>query len=126
MLMEMRTEFIFGIWVKMMQLTSWMVLTWLIKGAFYKFFLLYIKMGESAYLTYYQEHWDVILNRAKDNYENDKERLREHPRDKYRNLSEEKNKKEKMGKIDIIMSEENKIRLKEYQKNYRKAKKISI
>ena len=126
MLMEMRTEFIFGIWVKMMQLTSWMVLTWLIKGAFYKFFLLYIKMGESAYLTCYQEHWDVILNRAKDNYENDKERFREHPRDKYRNLSEEKNKKEKMGKIDIIMSEENKIRLKEYQKNYRKAKKISI
>ena len=126
MLMEMRTEFIFGIWVKMMQLTSWMVLTWLIKGAFYKFFLLYIKIGESAYLTYYQKHWDVILNRAKDNYENDKERFREHPRDKYRNLSEEKNKKEKMGKIDIIMSEENKIRLKEYQKNYRKAKKISI
>ena len=126
MLMEMRTEFIFGIWVKMMQLTSWMVLTWLIKGAFYKFFLLYIKIGESAYLTYYQKHWDVILNRAKDNYENDKERFREHPRDKYRNLSEEKNKKEKMGKIDIIMSEENKIRLKEYQKNYREAKKISI
>ena len=76
-------------------------------------------MGESAYLTYYQTNWDVILNRAKGNYENDTERLR----DKYRNLSEEKNKKEKMGKIDIIMSEENKIRLKKYQKNYCEAKK---
>ena len=32
---------------------------------------------------------DVILKRAKDYYENDKERLREQARDKYRNLSEE-------------------------------------
>ena len=32
---------------------------------------------------------DVILNRAKDHYENDKERLREQARDKCRNLSEE-------------------------------------
>ena len=50
-------------------------------------------------LTYYQRHRDVILNRAKDNYENDKERLREQPRDKYRNLSEEeKNKMREYGK----------------------------
>ena len=34
----------------------------------------------------------MILNRAKDYYENDTERLREHARDKYRNLSEEKKK----------------------------------
>ena len=34
-------------------------------------------MSESAYLTYYQKNRDVILNRAKDYYENDKERLRE-------------------------------------------------
>ena len=55
-------------------------------------------------LTYYQRNGDVILNRAKDYYENDKERLREQARDKYRNLSEEeKNKKENMGKIDIII-----------------------
>ena len=31
----------------------------------------------------------MILNRAKDYYENNKERLREQARDKYRNLSEE-------------------------------------
>ena len=51
-------------------------------------------MSESIYLTYYQTNRDVILNRAKDYYENDKESLREQARDKNRNLSEEeKNKK---------------------------------
>ena len=73
----MLTEFIFGIWVK---------------GSFINIFLLYIKMSENTNLTY-QKNWDVILNRAKDYYENDKERLREQARDKYRNLSEEKIKK---------------------------------
>ena len=34
-------------------------------------------MSDSAYLTYYQRNRDVILNRAKDYNENDKERLRE-------------------------------------------------
>ena len=58
-----------------------MVITWLMKGVFYKKFLLCIKMSEcnsieSADLTYYQRNRDVILNRAKDYYENDKERLR--------------------------------------------------
>ena len=44
----------------------------------------------------------MILNRAKDYYENDKERLREQARDKYRNLSEEeKNKKREYGKKQI-------------------------
>ena len=48
----------------------------------------------SIELPYYQRNWDVILNRAKDYYENDKEWLRKQARDKYRNLSkEEKNKK---------------------------------
>ena len=36
-----------------------------------------------------------MLNRAKDYYENDKERLREKARDKYRNLSEEEKIKKK-------------------------------
>ena len=49
---------------------------------FYKFFLLYIKMSERADLNYYQRNQDVILNRAKDYYENDKERLKEQARDK--------------------------------------------
>ena len=52
--------------------------------------------------TYYQRNRDVILNRAKHNYENDKERLRKKARDKYRNLSEEdKNKKKRICKKQI-------------------------
>ena len=42
----------------------------------------------------YERNRDVMLNRSKDYYENDKKRLRDQARDKYRNLSEEeKNKK---------------------------------
>ena len=67
----------------------------------------------------------MLLNRAKNYYENDKERLRKQARDKYRNLSEEeKNKKREYGKNRYHnMSEEKKIRLREYQTNYREAKK---
>ena len=43
----------------------------------------------SAEITNYQRNRDVILNRAKDYYENDKERLKRQARDKCRNLSEE-------------------------------------
>ena len=56
-------------------------------------------MSESAYLTYCQRNRDVILNRAKDYYENDKKRGKEQARDKYKNLSEEeKNKKKRICK----------------------------
>ena len=67
----------------------------------------------------------MILNRAKDRYENDKKRLKEQARDKYRNLSEEdKNKKREYGRHRYHnTSEEKKQRLREYQKNYREAKK---
>ena len=45
----------------------------------------------------------------KDYYENDKERLREQARDKYRNLSEEeKNKKREYGRNRYHMSEKRK------------------
>ena len=83
-------------------------------------------MSESAYSTYYLENRDMILNRAKDYYENDNKRLREQARDKYRNLSEEeKNKKREYRKNRYHnMPEEKKIRLKEYQKDYREAKKF--
>ena len=37
-------------------------------------------MSKIAYLTYYLRNRDVILNRAKDYYENDKERIREQTR----------------------------------------------
>ena len=51
-----------------------------------------------------QDERDVILNKATDYYENDKEKLREQARDKYRNLSEEeKNKKREYRKIDVLL-----------------------
>ena len=82
-------------------------------------------MGENTNLTYYQKNRDVLLNRAKDYYENDKESLRKQAREKCRDLSdEEKHKKREYGKNRYHnMSEEKKTRLREYQKNYRKAKK---
>ena len=58
----------------------------------------------------------MILNRAKDYYENNKELLRERAKNKYRELSEEKNIKREYGRNRYHnISEENK-RLKEYQK----------
>ena len=46
--------------------------------------------------TYYQRNRDVILNRAKEYYKNDKKKLREQQtRDKYRNMSEERKTKTK-------------------------------
>ena len=70
----------------------------------------------------------MILNRAIDYYENDKETLREQARDKHRNLSEkEKNKKREYGKNRYLsMPEEKKQRLKEYQKKLSRGRKVSI
>ena len=59
--------------------------------------MLYIKLSENTDLTCYQRNRDVILNKAKDYYKNNKNRSREQARDKYRNLSEEeKNKKKRI------------------------------
>ena len=102
-----------------------MVLIWLIKGVFYKIFLVYIKMSDCADLIYYQRNRDVILNRAKYFYENDKERLRVQARDKYRNLSEEeKTKRENMKKKQIlqyVLRKKTKI-----SKNLSPPKKVSV
>ena len=55
-------------------------------------------------LTYYQRNRVVILNRAIDYYEHDKERLRQHVRDKNINLSEEeKIKRENMEKTATVI-----------------------
>ena len=61
-------------------------------------------MSEYANYTYYQRNQDVILHRAKDYYENDKERLRgkqEINTETY--LKKKKIKKENMGRIDITI-----------------------
>ena len=47
----------------------------------------YIKISEK---TYCQRNWETILNRAKEHYKNDKERLRQQARNKYRELSDGK------------------------------------
>ena len=53
-------------------------------------------------MTYYQKNRDAILNREKDYYENNKERLKVQARNKYRNLYEEdKNKKKRIWKKQI-------------------------
>ena len=93
---------------------------------FYNFSLLYIKNEwvQFCWINFLSEKQRRHPNRAED-YENNKQRLREQARDKYRNLSEgEKNKKREYGKNRYHnMSEEKKQRLKEYQKNYREEKK---
>ena len=75
--------------------------------------------------AYYQRNRDVILNRAKDYHGNDKERLTEQAKNKYRNLFEEdENKKREYGRNRYHnISEGKKQVLKEYQKNYREAEK---
>ena len=82
-------------------------------------------MSGSAYLTYYQRNRDVLLNRTKNYYEKDKERLRRQARDKYRNLSEEeKNKKREYGKNRYRnMSEEKKKKIKRISKKLSRGKK---
>ena len=68
----------------------------------------------------------MILNRAKNYYENNKELLRERVKNKYIELSEEeKNIKREYGENRYHnMSKEKKQKLKEYQINYREVKKI--
>ena len=72
-------------------------------------------MSKNINLTYYQQNRDVILNRAKDYYENNKERLRKQPRNKDRNLSEEEKNKKREYRINRRrnMPEEDRKRLNE-------------
>ena len=82
----------------------------------------------SAQLICYQRNRSVILNIAKDYYENDKERLREQARGEYRNLSEEeKNKKWEYRKNRYHnMSEEKKTKTKRISKKLSWGKKVAI
>ena len=84
-------------------------------------------MGESTYLTYYQINRDVILNRARDYYENDKERLREQAKintETY--LKKKKNKKENIVKIDITICLKKKTKIKRISKKLSRGKKVSM
>ena len=77
---------------------------------------------DNTILIYYQKNRDVILNRAKYYYENDKERLRKQARDKYRNLSEE----EKYKKKRIWKKTDISICLKKRKKTKRISKKTIV
>ena len=69
----------------------------------------------------------MILNRAKDYYEIDKERLRRQTKDKYRNLSEEEKKEREYRKNRYCnMSEEKKTKTKWISKKLSRDKKVSI
>ena len=80
-------------------------------------------------LLIFQRNRGKILNRAKEYYENKKEKwLREQARIKYREISNEEKSIKRGYRRNRYqnMSEENKQRLKEYQKHYRDAKWILI
>ena len=50
-------------------------------------------------INYYQKNLEIILNRAKEYYKNNKDRLRKQARNKYRKLlDEEKNIKKRIRK----------------------------
>ena len=59
------------------------------------------KMSESDDLTYYQRNWDVILNRAKDYYGNDREIESKQEINTETYLKKKKTKQENMVGIDI-------------------------
>ena len=59
-------------------------------------------MSEGTDLTYYQRNRDVVLNKAKDYYKNNKERLREQAR-KETYQKKRRTKKENMERIDFII-----------------------
>ena len=84
-----------------------------------KFYFIFFIVYKIDNTTYYQRNREKLLNKAKDYYQNDKERLREQARNKYRNLSEEdKEKKREYGKNRYRnISEEKKQELKEKQKS---------
>ena len=76
--------------------------------------------------TYYRRNREVILNRAKDYYENSKELLREREQKiNIENYLKRKTYKKRVRKKKRYhnMSEEDKKKLKEYHKKYREAKK---
>ena len=77
-------------------------------------------------ITCYQRNRDIILNRVKEYYENNKELLRERAKNKYRSLSEdEKDMKRQYQKTRYRnMSDEEKKRLKDYYRDAKKLKSI--
>ena len=94
------------------------------KVDYYKFSI-YRKVSNK--INYYRKNRDIILNRTKEYYENNRKRFKEQARNEYRKFSgEEKSIKREFGRNRYKnMSKENKERLKEYKKNYHQAKHLT-
>ena len=94
---------------------------WIDKKAHCNFFT-YKKVSGA---TYYERNRDVILNREKDYYENNKELLRERAKNKYRELPKNEKDVKRQYQRDRYhnMTAEEKQRLKEYQRGYREARR---
>ena len=60
-------------------------------------------MSENTDLTYYQGNRDVMLNKAKDYYKNNKERLRKQAKINTETYLKKKKIKKNMGKINTII-----------------------
>ena len=90
----------------------------MIYNFFYKLFFGIYKNEWDHRFNLLSKNRTIILNKTKDFYKNNKERLKQQARDKYRSLSEEKNNKRREYGNNRYhnMSEEKKERLKEYQK----------
>ena len=66
---------------------------------------------------------DVLLNRSKEYYINNRELIRERARNKYKSLTEDK--KQKMKDYQKEYQKKYRDGKKEYQKKYREAKKLN-
>ena len=74
--------------------------------------------------TYYQRNRDVIVNKPKGYYKNDKETLRDNAGDNTEIYLKKKKAKREHGRNRYDnMSKEKEQKLKEYQKHYREAKR---
>ena len=85
----------------MIQLIQWIILRLLIKWEFHKkdFFVGIYKNEWDHWFNLLSKNKDLVLNKAKDYDKNNKQKLKEQARDKYRSLSEEdKNKKREYAK----------------------------
>ena len=69
-------------------------------------------------VTYYKRNRETVLNRAKEYYKNSRERLKVQTRNKEKNIKRDYGRNRYHN-----MSEDEKQKLKEYQKNYREANK---
>ena len=69
-------------------------------------------------VAYYKRNRETVLNRAKEYYKNSRERLKVQTRNKEENIKRDYGRNRYHN-----MSEDEKQKLKEYQKNYREANK---